>query len=48
MRRWGVSIYRDAIQTQDGRAMDLLIFREGGALDLALTRAGGGGRGSSP
>lgn len=34
----GVSIYRDAIQTQDGRAMDLLIFREGGALDLALTR----------
>ena len=33
-----MSIYRDGIQTQDGHAMDMLIFREGEALDVVRTR----------
>lgn len=33
-----ISIYRDTIQTQDGHAMQFLIFREGEALDVVLTR----------
>ena len=34
----GIHIFRDSIQTQDGHAMDLLIFKEGETLDVVVTR----------
>lgn len=33
-----IHIYRDVIQTQDGHAMDLLLFKEGDVLDVVVTR----------
>lgn len=33
-----INIYRDSIQTQDGHAMDLLIFKEGDIPDVVVTR----------
>lgn len=33
-----INIFRDSIQTQDGHAMDLLIFKEGDMLDVVVTR----------
>ena len=36
--RLNMNIYRDGIQTQDGHAMDMLIFKEGEAPDVVRTR----------